>query len=810
MRQRSRPIRRTLITALLLTSGAAMLTSAVALSVYDFMTYRQSTLRNLGTLGTAIAANSTAALAFDNPDDAREVLSAFRAESHVVAAGLYVRSGRLFASYPAANAALPTELAAPDGYRVERGQLIGVQPVVQGGHRMGTLYLKSDMGAIYERFRSFSLIAALVLALAWLVAYVLSIRLQKQISRPILALAATASEISKHDDYTVRAPRAEGDELLLLTDAFNRMLTRIGETQGRLQSQLGRLDLLQRITRAIGERQDLASIFQVVLRNLEQDLPIDFGCVCSYEANAAALSVAKIGASSRQYVGDLALEEGDSLPIEPNGLARSVRGELVYEPDISASTFPFPQRFVRVGLHSLVLAPMLVENSVFGVLVVARRAVEAFSSGECEFLRHLSEHVALAVHQTQLYEALQRAYDDLHQSQQAVLQQERLRALGQMASGIAHDINNAISPIALYTESLLEREAGLSARARSQLSTIQRAIEDVAETVARMREFYRPRESELQLSRVALNRLIGQVIELTRARWSDVPLQQGIVIRLETELAPDLPEIMGSEGEIRDALTNLVFNAVDAMPEGGTLTLQTLCAPSRSHAHNETEVYVEVSDTGVGMSEETRRRCLEPFYTTKGERGTGLGLAMVYGMIQRHSAELDIESAVGTGTTVRVVFGVANTPADVEQPSKRLQPLQRLRILLVDDDPMLVKSLRDILEGDGHVITVADGGQNGIDTFQAARQRGSPFSLVITDLGMPYVDGRKVAAAVKTAAPSTPVIMLTGWGRRLLSDNDVPPYVDRLLSKPPKLIELRAALAELVGKAAHGDAQQAP
>jgi CheY-like chemotaxis protein len=123
---------------------------------------------------------------------------------------------------------------------------------------------------------------------------------------------------------------------------------------------------------------------------------------------------------------------------------------------------------------------------------------------------------------------------------------------------------------------------------------------------------------------------------------------------------------------------------------------------------------------------------------------------------------------------------------------------------------MLVKSLRDILEGDGHVITVADGGQNGIDTFQAARQRGSPFSLVITDLGMPYVDGRKVAAAVKTAAPSTPVIMLTGWGRRLLSDNDVPPYVDRLLSKPPKLIELRAALAELVGKAAHGDAQQAP
>jgi uncharacterized membrane protein affecting hemolysin expression len=130
MRQGSRPIRRTLITVLLLTSGAAMLTSAVALGVYDFMTYQQSTLRSLGTLGAAIAANSTAALAFDNPDDAREVLSAFKAESHVVAAGLYTPSGKLFASYPAANPALPTELGAPDGYRVERSQLIGVQPVV--------------------------------------------------------------------------------------------------------------------------------------------------------------------------------------------------------------------------------------------------------------------------------------------------------------------------------------------------------------------------------------------------------------------------------------------------------------------------------------------------------------------------------------------------------------------------------------------------------------------------------------------------------------------------------------------------------
>ena len=199
------------------------------------------------------------------------------------------------------------------------------------------------------------------------------------------------------------------------------------------------------------------------------------------------------------------------------------------------------------------------------------------------------------------------------------------------------------------------------------------------------------------------------------------------------------------------------------------------------------------------MDEETRRRCLEPFYTTKGERGTGLGLAMVYGMVQRHSAELDIDSAVGRGTTVRLSFAAADAVAVPAAAGPRLQPAaQRLRILLVDDDPMLIKSLRDILEQDGHVVTVAEGGQQGIDRFAAALAHGTPFSIVITDLGMPYVDGRKVAASVKAAATHTPVILLTGWGKRLLAENDIPAHVDRVLSKPPRLGELRAALARLV------------
>jgi CheY-like chemotaxis protein len=208
-------------------------------------------------------------------------------------------------------------------------------------------------------------------------------------------------------------------------------------------------------------------------------------------------------------------------------------------------------------------------------------------------------------------------------------------------------------------------------------------------------------------------------------------------------------------------------------------------------------VHVEVSDTGVGMDEETRRRCLEPFYTTKGERGTGLGLAMVYGMIQRHSAELNIDSTVGQGTTVRLSFIPTQATLLTAQHALAGHATHRLRLLLVDDDPLLLKSVKEVLDADGHTVVAADGGQNGIDTFQTAHRSGQPFSLVITDLGMPYVDGRKVAAAVKTESPQTPVILLTGWGRRLIAENDTPPHVDRILSKPPKLAALRAALAEL-------------
>jgi PAS domain S-box-containing protein len=581
-------------------------------------------------------------------------------------------------------------------------------------------------------------------------------------------------------------PVRTGDQVTFA--GFIRDITERKQAQTKLHTQLERLGLLDEITRAIGQRQDIHSIFQVVVRSIEDQLPADFACLCLYDDVERALTVAAVGVNSQALAFELAMPERARVDIDQNGLSQCVGGRLVYESDISEVDFPFPRRLAGGGLRSMVCAPLQIESKVFGVLIVARFQPEAFVSGECEFLRQLSEHVALAAHQAQLHGALQAAYDDLRQSQQAILQQERLKALGQMASGIAHDINNALSPVALYTESMLETETSLSPGGRGRLEVIQRAVEDVSQTIARMREFYRQREPQLALTAVTLNDLVQQVVDLTRARWSDMAMQRGVVVDVRVEQAVDLPAVLGVESEIREALINLVLNAVDATPEGGVLTLRT--------RRLDDAVAVEVEDNGVGMDEETRRRCLEPFFTTKGERGTGLGLAMVYGVVQRHGAEMDIRPAAGGGTLVRLNFPIpAQMSARAGEAAEPAVP-NRLRLLLIDDDPVLLKALGDTLAADGHQLTIANDGQAGIDAFSAAHDRGEAFAAVITDLGMPYVDGRKVAAAIKALSPSMPVLLLTGWGQGLAADAEISPHIDQILGKPPKLRELRAALAQ--------------
>jgi len=345
------------------------------------------------------------------------------------------------------------------------------------------------------------------------------------------------------------------------------------------------------------------------------------------------------------------------------------------------------------------------------------------------------------------------------------------------------------------------RTEPLNDKARRYLESIKTAGEDIARIVANIREFYRKRATNEPLESVNLNKVVPQVVELTRPRWRDIPQSKGIPIAIETSLAEDLPAIFSNDSELREALTNLVLNSVDAMPQGGTIQLRTSTMSGPDPRYKGTErVMIEVSDSGTGMDEETRRHCLEPFFSTKTNAGgTGLGLAMVFGVVERHNGTIEIESEVGKGTTMRLVFPVYK-PGDtdvLEEKQEALKESTALRILYVDDEPVLRDLMQELLGIGGHRVKVAEGGQAGIDAFRDAHSNSEPFDLVISDLGMPNVDGRQVARTVKGESPATPVMLLTGWGKMMEADGTIPEHVDLVLGKPPQLNELMNAIERL-------------
>src|SRR5438270_12147709 len=275
---------------------------------------------------------------------------------------------------------------------------------------------------------------------------------------------------------------------------------------------------------------------------------------------------------------------------------------------------------------------------------------------------------------------LEKALTELKATQQQVIQQERLSAIGQMASGIAHDFNNALMPILGFSELLLQNDTLLENRKETRrcLEMLRTSAKDAANVVSRLREFYRPADSDEEFPIVDLAKLVEQAVALTEPKWRGLTQAGGITITVATDFKA-YPIVAGDESALREVLTNLLFNAVDAMPQGGHVSLETSIENERA--------VVRVADTGTGMTEAVRRRCLEPFFSTKGERGTGLGLSMVYGIVERHRGQLDLESAPGEGTTFTISLPIADL-VKISPPVQQTANGRKsnLNILVVDDD----------------------------------------------------------------------------------------------------------------------------
>jgi signal transduction histidine kinase/ActR/RegA family two-component response regulator len=563
-----------------------------------------------------------------------------------------------------------------------------------------------------------------------------------------------------------------------------------------IQSRLQQTETLLAVSQAIGSAPDLPEAIRRTTREMVRILGADNGvawCVTRGGDRFIPLAGYHVPRDLREPLSALPLAPDDPLI----DLAKRLRTSLHSS---NSKTDPrFNQPALNLLPHtSLLVQPVQVSDELLGIFAIAwTRDSHVFSLDDLRLADGIAKQAAVAI--------------ELHRTQRHIIEQERLNAVGKMASGLAHDFNNALVPISGYAEMLLEHQDILQdeAKATKYLKLIMTGVEDAASVVSRLREFYRKREEGETYRPLSINQMVEQAVALTRPRWRDEALGSGRTILVEADMRP-VPRIVGSESELRELLTNLIFNAVDAMPEGGTIRIRTGLreAPVSEEtrlAPAAPQVFLEVSDTGTGMTEEVRRRCLEPFFSTKGERGTGLGLAMVFGIVKRHRGTMDIESTVGKGTTFIVLLPADTTQArEVQQRTEA--PSGPLHVLVVDDEPIARDVLTEYLTGDGHTVETAVNGRDGFEKFKAGR-----FSVVITDRAMPEVGGDQLAAMVKEKAPAMPVVLLTGFGDLMNAAGEKPDGVDLVVKKPIRLATLREVLAKMTdGPRGAGAATAAP
>ena len=375
--------------------------------------------------------------------------------------------------------------------------------------------------------------------------------------------------------------------------------------------------------------------------------------------------------------------------------------------------------------------------------------------------------------------------------EEQLLQAEKLRALGEMASGVAHDFNNALTIILGNIQLLLFSTK--SEEERETLRTIEKVAKDSARTVKRLQEFAR-NKAQHQLYRLDINAIVKDAIEITRPKWKDDALARGISF----EVVANLREVSCSAGnvsELLEVITNMIFNAIEAMPQGGRIELGTF--------EKEGKVFIQIKDNGIGMTEEIRQRVFEPFFTTKPFTNSGLGLSMSYGIIQRFGGEIAVESELGRGTIFTISLPVRSGIEKERTACVSIEEGKGTKILVIDDEELVRDVLLQTLSRANYEVNLASSGEEGLRLFCER-----PFDIVLTDLAMPTLSGWEVCRRIKEISPHTQVGMITGWGLELDPQQVMESGVDRVISKPFDFGRILNVVAEM-RKAAEKNASTA-
>ncbi len=376
--------------------------------------------------------------------------------------------------------------------------------------------------------------------------------------------------------------------------------------------------------------------------------------------------------------------------------------------------------------------------------------------------------------------------------EQKLLQSEKLKSLGELSGGVAHDFNNVLAAI-LGRVQLLKMQfkpsSGKQEKRKSMLDLlksldiIERASLDGAETVRRIQEFSRKRADDRDFTVIDIIELVDNALDFTKMRWKNDAESKGIKINIQKEFSP-LPSTLGSASELREVFTNLINNAIDAMPQGGRIKIKTF----KENNH----ISIKVEDTGVGISESVRNRIFDPFFTTKGVQSTGLGMSVSYGIIHRHGGTILVDSTEGKGTTFAITLPISDNIRVGEEKTKPIpEEKRKSTILVIEDEEEVRNLLADILIENGHQVETASDGKQGIDIFKK-----KDFDLVFTDLGMPGTSGWEVAETVKSINGRIPVAIITGWNVELKESEMRERGVNLIAYKPFKIDQILRLVQE--------------
>ena len=541
------------------------------------------------------------------------------------------------------------------------------------------------------------------------------------------------------------------------------------------------LAVLHELSRSVTGQLDRAGILDTVHRQVVRLLDVQNLSVLLVDEERDRLSLELRVRHGRRF------DDG-----EPLSYPRALAGLswVVCDTGRSIRTTDYVAECARHGIAPLapfadmphqLLVPMAAGDRVLGVLALGSPD-RVFTEADERLLGNIAQLVALMLRSARLYEERTRALGELGAAQDQLVRTEKLRALGEMASGVAHDFNNLLASILGRAQLLLERVQ--DAKLHQWIKVIERAALDGARTVRRLQDFTGIRRDQPAVE-VDLNQVVQQVLETTESIWRQDRARAGAAqIHVETALLGGLPPVAGDPAELREAFTNLVLNAVDAMPKGGTLSLRTRAVDG--------QVEVEVRDTGTGIPEHVREKIFDPFFTTKGPKGTGLGLSMAYGILQRHNGRITVESVEGRGTVFRLLFPSAvSGSVGAAAPPLAAEPgaLISRHCLVVDDEQEVGEVVSDILTTAGHTAVTVRSGKEAVDRLGAER-----FDVVFTDLAMPGMTGWEVARAVKDRVPEVPVVLMSGFGVEVAPE-DLPTHgVDAVLAKPLQIQDVLRAL----------------